>query len=380
MYRRACTLLILVLLTGISLTPVASGSEGIVVRELQYNGLLVLTATGRYAEGVIPGLNYISIEVKYTVSGEVSLDAATLKPLTCSLHVNVTSVSTSQVSQNIPVEQFSSWNTSINLSGDECTTPPIALSVKNASIILEPLVKKGVVVGVTRLDVDAIHIVGGEPYPSPSRFNSSIWSAYFEPLTGIIVHYTYTYTERMSDSSYSYSLTLILSNYMRIFEGLTDRLVLELKVANTTDNPSLIIIYSSLGSTKPPVSVSNVSASSLLLSFSEPTACYLVAGPFNPNITLNSNIKLETYSTLEGLYVYYSRNPSLCSNVWLNFTSQMTSGSKGWDEEKGVPPRLNAPSLGSLVFTLSLLSMILYVAYSIAHWIVKKLLKPAYAA
>jgi len=301
------------------------------------------------------------------------MNPLTLTPINCHILVHIISITTLEQALGDLVGNLTGWSKELDLQGNDCVNPPLLLDINNG----EPIVKNvnrdgsGNIVGIVRLDVDTVHIIGGNPFPSLNQSTyTSFWSLYYEPITGIIVHYTYTYSEREPvGGTLLYSATLTLLNYWKVFTDLIQREVAAIRLENATIDSSAVVIYPVLYTTRPSILVEN---STVHVEFSNATYCFIVVGPFDPSININSSIQLSKYVTVDNLVVYYTRHPILCDKLQLSLSSSVKPSNETLQQEKGVPPRYNPPGLDSVLFTVLFVSIVFYALYSLINGLVEK--------
>jgi len=360
--------LLLLPLPGIVLT-----HKPLAERILIYDGLVEIAATASRSSEItgISGLNTVSLSIRYQVNESITINPLTLIPVNCHILVHIRSVATPEQALGDLVGNLTGWTKELDLQGSDCVNPPLLLDISNGEPVVKNVNRDGSVVGIVRLDVDTVHVIGGNPFPSLNQSTyTSFWSLYYEPITGIIVHYTYTYSEREPvEGVFLYSATLTLLNYWIVFTNLIQREVASIRLENMTIDTSAVVIYSALYTTKPSILVEN---STIHIEFSNATYCFIVVGPFDPSININSSIQLSKYVTVDNLVVYYTRYPILCGKLQLNLSSPVKPSNETLPPEKGVPPRYSPPSLDSILFTLLFVSIVVYALYSLINGLVKK--------
>jgi len=355
-------------LPGIALT-----DEPVAERILIYDGVVEITAAASRSSEItgISGLDAVSLSIRYQVNESITMNPSTLIPVNCHIFVHIISIATPEQALGDLVGNLTGWSKELDLQGNDCVNPPLLLDVDNGEPIVKNVNRDGSVVGIVRLDVDTVHVIGGNPFPSLNQSTyTSFWSLYYEPITGIIVHYTYTYSEREPvEGALLYSATLTLSNYWKVFTGLIQREVASIRLGNTTIDASAVVIYPVLYTTRPSILVGN---STIHIEFSNATYCFIVVGPFDPSINISPSIQLSKYVTIDNLVVYYTRHPIPCSKLQLNLSSPIESSNETLSSEKGVPPRYSPPGLDSVVFALLFVSIVVYALYSLINGLVEK--------
>lgn len=350
------------------MTPGVAVDAGVVEKTLVYEALVDIVATGMPAREISGSSEYssLSISIAYRIEEHVNMTLLELQPVSCIVEIKVLSVSASPASLTSILGNVSSQG-NLRLEGEDCFNPPLILSFRSGEATLEKPLRNGTVIGVVRLDVDAIHMVGGNPFPSMDQTNhTSFWSIYYEPLTTALVYYTYTYSEKSPyGGSYFYSVTLSLINYRDAFGDLVSRSVMELRFLNSTVNPSIIVVYPSLVALK-----GSHEGSMYTISFNESTRCFILVGPFDSSVNFTSSISMLKYTSLNGLTVYYSVQKEPCDTIWFNITAPISNGKDVPGSEKGVPPSYSPPSIDAVVFTILVVSIILYTIYSVISWLV----------
>ncbi|WP_157857607.1 hypothetical protein [Desulfurococcus amylolyticus] len=373
--RIACSV-VSVLAILLLIIPMAQGSIGnLVVKTLIYEGVIELSLMGKSIKDVI-GLNIsspVSLSITYKVEENISFTHPELTPYACSIHIYIVSVTGSTQLPENWIKKLGSWSNSIELQGDECINPPLVLFIRNGEIALDNISKTGTMTGITRLDVDTVHLVGGNPFLTLNHtIYSSFWSLYYEPLSGIVIYYTQVYNNRSPEGDvFFYSLTLMLNNYQDIFYDIVKREVIDLRPLNSPTTPSIILVYlNSLGNSNdiPRINSTN---NSITILFDEPTYCFIEAGPFDPLVNISSNIELFRYSTINGLTIYYSMKTP-CKILWFNLSNPMNTGGSPVASEKGVPPKYIQPGMDSIIFTIMTVSAVLYIVYSVINWLIKE--------
>ncbi|MEL9908108.1 hypothetical protein [Desulfurococcus sp.] len=373
--RIVCSM-ISVLAILLLIIPMAQGSNGnLVEKTLIYEGVMELSLMGEFVKDVI-GLNIsspVSLSITYKVEENISFTRPELTPYACSIYIDVVSVTGSTQLPEDWVKKLGSWSNSIELQGNECINPPLVLFIRNGEIALGNIYKTGTMTGITRLDVDTVHLVGGNPFLTLNHtIYSSFWSLYYEPLSGIAVYYTQVYNNRSTgDDAFFYSLTLMLNNYQDVFYDIVKREVIDLRPLNSSITSSIILVYLSPLGNSSSIPRINSTNNSITILFDEPTYCFIEAGPFDPMVNISSNIELSRYSTVNGLTIYYSMKTP-CEILWFNLSNPMNTGGSPVESEKGVPPRYIQPGMDSIIFTIIAVSTVLYIVYSVINWFIKK--------
>jgi len=355
------------------LASIALANESSIEKVLIYDGVIEISATAPKSREItgISELDTVSLIIMYQVNESITMNPSTLTPVNCHILVHITSITTSEQALRDLVENLTGWSKKLDLQGSDCINPPLLLDINNGEPIVRNISRDGSVVGIARLDVDTVHMNGGNPFPSPIQSTyTSFWNLYYEPITGIIVHYTYTYgTRDPVEGTLIYSATLTLSNYWKVFMDLIQRELVSIRLENATIGSSTIVIYPALYTTRPSILVEN---STIHIEFSNATYCFIAVGPFNPSINISSSIQLSKYMTLDDLVVYYTRHPILCDKLQLNLSSPVKLSNETLSLEEGVPPRYNPPGLDSVLFTMLFVSIVVYALYSLINSLVER--------
>lgn len=246
--------------------------------------------------------------------------------------------------------------------------------------VLQPPSRKGEVIGITRLDVDVVHLSNLSSTENEERKIYTRYDLYYEPLTSIPVYYVVTHTEFTPTSRVMLIFYTVLENEADIFKSIK-RSVLEVQFRGPKANGTVTVILlyllpSNLENSeaeKTPLIVT--STNSFLVYFEEPTLCFVQLGVVQT--VVSSNIPLKAYIVPEGL-VYYTPRALECNEVKISIPVEKVVNAVEQREfpEKGLPPQLPPATLEDFVISALVILPIIALIYWISRTISRRLLVP----
>jgi len=371
------------------------------VREASYELNLVyeasawISAEGSYLEEIL-GLhsnNIISsviVTVNYMVFVNVTLNVY-LEVENYSLLVLLRSVTITPI--NDITEQLKLRISSINgtqavvcttchsrVLGGQIQALPLLLSIEKGMPVLRSVLERGVLIALTRLDID-LAVIRVEIRVEENGFtNYTRKDLYYEPLTGIPVHYSEVliYRSIYEYKSYTYMAYITLLDYSKHFKSYVDRLVADVTISsNSTTIPLTLLILYPIGFNLTDVSTVE---HSVIVVFNTSTRCFIQLGPISPQLNVTvSGATFEYYRTLEGL-VAYTPTSTWCLLINISFPAPLEKSGEQVFPEKGIPPQIAKPTTIDIALSLSLVFLMLLISYIIIRRVVDYLVKKYYGS
>lgn len=357
---------------------------------LVYEAYTWISAEGSYLEEIL-GLpdnsivNSVIITVNYMVFINVTLNAY-LEVENYSLLVLIKSITITP--SNDITEQLKLRINSINgtevticttcrskILGEQVEALPLLLSIEKGTPVLKRIPERGVLIALTRLDID-LAVSRVEVRVEEIDFtNYTRKDLYYEPLTGIPVHYSEVliYRSIYEYKSYTYMAYVTLLDYSRHFKNYINRRVADIIISNnsTTTPLTLLILY--------PIGFNLIDVNTIdhdvIVVFNTSTRCFIQLGPLSPqlNITVNGAM-FKYYRTLEGL-VAYTPTTMWCSLINISLPAPLEESKEQEFPEKGLPPQVAKPTITDIAFSLSLVFLMLLVSYIAIRKIVNYFVK-----
>lgn len=349
-------------------------------RLLRYEGSLMINMWGEklikeyfdteaYCETPV---GYVSMFVRYSIISDVVYDPG------AGIYVNSLNFTITQVT--VTPDCLMEYLTELGVNETSYIYYNISdfyidVSIERGNITLRPSRRTGVVVGIVRFDYDTIHVIDIDSYESVSLYRYSRYDLYYEPLTGIPVHYDKTYTELSNKGSiYTVQYATLLGK-VELFRDI-GRKVYEVVYDENRVNKSatLIILYHRQDERfEPLVKVIN---SSVFVSFDQPTPCFVQFGPMREQVV--GNIGLAYYNVTNG-HVYFTPIVSRCSLLNLTIKTQVNYNVHVHEvmdfPEKGVPPNIPDPTISDFASSLVMISLVTPWIYLLIRIIADRLVK-----
>ena len=360
---------------------------------LVYEASAWISAEGSYIEEIL-GLcsdNTVSsviVTVNYIVFVNVTLNVylevenyslmVLLKSTTITPTNNITEQLKLRISSINETQAVACITCHSKVLGEQIQALPLLLSIEKGSPVLKRILERGALIALTRLDID-LAVSRVEIRVEENGFtNYTRKDLYYEPLTGIPVHYSEVliYRSMYEYKSYTYMAYITLLDYSKHFKNYVNRRVADITISSNSTNTllTLLILY--------PVNFNLTDVStidhSVIVTFSTPTRCFIQMGPISPqlNVTVSGTV-FEYYRTLEEL-VAYTPISTWCSLINISFPAPLEESEKQEFPEKGIPPQAAKPTTTDIAISLSLVFLMLLVSYTIIRRLVDYLLRKYY--
>ncbi|MEM1718555.1 MAG: hypothetical protein QXF49_04255 [Thermosphaera sp.] len=327
---------------------------------LSFKGYTSITGYGKGAEEVVGEENIESVAVtyEYEVFVNLSINFPSLNRVACSSILNVSSISITIQPEN---RSFQPPSTPFLMETD-CSSEPYVLLLRNGTFDIAKYPSTYNLQGFTRMDVDTAHYVFQMKIIMFNESRDQIWNLYIEPLTRVPVLVSFEEQIQVDggDSLVLHSV-VYLENPRGVFRRILSRDVYDFLVDDIGVSGSLVIIHPFTGDSEI-LNVTIEGNNTLLVKFSKPKTCFAVINtPEEVNIE-SLNIEMNTYLSI-GSTIYYSKAPSMCSDLIFTFNKNLSKVFKPGFPEKGVNPRYVPPSIDHIATTLVFNGVASYLAY-----------------
>jgi hypothetical protein len=355
--------------------------QGNIALNLIYEALVALTVEGSLIEeilGLNPQLiNSITITVDYTVYVNITLNTY-LEVEGCDLALNIESVSVASSSE-IPSDFIQSIKniekSTINVE-NACNTKdhpfqalPLLVTFNRGNITIERTPEELYFEGLSRLDIDIAQSKLKTSVQTGETTNSTVKILNYEPLSGIPLLYSEitVYSNSLENKRYTYYayIKLDLSSFSTIANYLA-RSVSQFEFQGSTTYPpiSVIVLYPA-NSNIPDISTGG---STITVSFSNFTRCFIQIGPIPLDLEVNSDITLKYYVIMSGR-VFYTPKPVNCSQVNIHLSNPVKELPVNDHPELGLPPQRPPPSSTEIMGSF----LVIFLAMVISYLIIDKL-------
>jgi len=351
--------------------------QGNIALNLIYEAEVVLTVEGSLIEEIL-GLNpqiinSITIIVDYTVYVNITLNTY-LEVEGCDLALNIERVSVAPSSE-IPSDFIQSIKniekSTINVE-NACNTKdhsfqalPLLITFNRGNITIERTPEELYFKGLLRLDIDIAQSILETSVETGETTNLTVKILNYEPLSGIPLLYSETtvYSNSLENKKYTYYAYIKLdrSSFSTIADYLA-RSVSQFEFqGNTTYPPISVIVLYPANSIIPDISTVG---STITVSFSNFTRCFIQIGPIPLELEVNSDITLKYYVIMGGR-VFYTPKPVNCSQVNIHLSNPVKQLPVNDHPELGLPPQRPPPSSTEIMGSFSVIFLAMVISYLI---------------
>ncbi|MEM1611822.1 MAG: hypothetical protein QXH02_00525 [Desulfurococcaceae archaeon] len=373
-------LLALLVLSSAFPIPVASNQASFTIQAV-YAGTLMLDLSGplyvswflgdlsAYCDGEVDS---VSLSVRYDLN--ITFELVPGEGITSILGVNLL-VESLQVTPECVREKVNSAFSGFTVS--ENNDIPLQPELWNSTLTLKAPRKTGVIVGVVRLDVDLIHVSNLTTEEGISTSEYTRYDLYYEPLTGLPVHYVVTRVKSSINGRIIYVSYTLLDSDLEVFRSIR-RKVFEIAVSSPNGNSTvtLILLYlpedhGGQADLDPYIVSEN---NTIKVSFATPQLCFMQLGVLLEEVS--ANVPLQAY-TIPGGVIYYTPKTLKCSSIQVFIPVKHVAGLKEQVDfpEKGLPPQMPLEAPSDLLVSVPIVALILVAVYQLSVRISDRLVK-----
>jgi hypothetical protein len=354
--------------------------QGNIALNLIYEARVVLTVEGSLIEEIL-GLNpqiinSITITVDYTVYVNLTLNTY-LEVEGCDLALNIerVSVAPSEIPSDFIQSIKNIEKSTINVE-NACNTKdhsfqalPLLVTFNRGNITIERTPEELYFEGLLQFDIDIAQSTLETIVQTSETTNLTVKILNYEPLSGIPLLYSETtvYSNSLENKKYTYYAYIKLdrSSISTIAYYLA-RSVSQFEFQGNTTYPpiSVIVLYPANNI------ITNISTrgSTITVSFSNFTRCFIQIGPIPLKLEVNSDITLKYYVIMGGM-VFYTPKPVNCSQVNIHLSNPVKQLPVSDRPKLGLPPQHPPPSSTEIMGSF----LVIFLAMVISYLIIDKL-------